>query len=404
MKKRYILIILLGSILMSIFGLKIYKNTISLINHKTLENGLEDLNIEDKIEIDKIENQELKISNIKLLAVGDLMFHSPQFRAAYDNTKGVYDFTSTFKYIKKYVREADISLANFETVAAGQEFGFHGFPRFNTPKESLIGIKDAGFDIISTANNHSLDQGKKGLINTIDSIDEYGMKNIGTYKEPKSRILMEDIDEIKVAFLSYTYGMNGMESTLTLEELDYMINKIDEDKIKEDIEKSQEMEADIIVVFIHWGIEYHREPSDYQIELGRKMVDWGANIILGSHPHVIQKSEILNKYGKDNLIVYSMGNFLSNQRKELMDNKYTEDGIMIEIEIEKDFSKEKTIIKEIDYIPTWVHRYRKDGRLFYDILPIKDVLEGNIEIEEIDKIKTRLEESYNDTMSKIKEE
>lgn len=404
MKKRYFIFMLFLIVISFLLGSKIYQEIIFIRSDKIIDSILKENIIEPNMEkITDTEEiaEEPKISTIKLLAAGDIMFHSPQFRAAYDNKNGGYDFTPTFKHIKKYVQNADMALANFETVTAGKDIEFQGFPRFNTPKESLLAIKDTGFDILSTANNHSLDQGKRGLVNTIDAIEEYGLKNIGTYKEPNSRIHTEEINEIKIAFLSYTYGMNGMDFSLTTEELDYMINKIDEDRIREDIKESKKLGVDMIVVSIHWGNEYHRDPSQYQIDLGRKMVDWGANIILGSHPHVIQKSEMVNKDGKDNFIIYSMGNFLSNQRNKTMNNKYTEDGIMIQLEIEKDFLKGDTIIKNIYYIPTWVHRYRSDGRLFYEILPIKDVLEGSTKTNQLDKIKLRLEESYRDSMEKM---
>lgn len=402
MKKRHIIFILFLIVSSFLLGSTIYKEIISSKDNTKTKDSIEELSVAEIQDTESI-IEEPKISTIKLLATGDIMFHSPQFKAAYDNENSRYDFTSMFKHIKKYVEEADLALANFETVTAGEKIGFHGFPRFNTPKESLLAIKETGFDILSTANNHSLDHGKKGLIGTIDAIEEYGLKNIGTYKEPSSRIFIEEVEGIKIAFLSYTYGMNGMDFTLTTEELSYMINIVDEDKIKEDIEKSKKLDVDMTVVFIHWGNEYQKEPSNYQMELGRKMVDWGANIILGSHPHVIQRSEIINKDGKDNFIIYSMGNFLSNQRNETMNNKYTEDGIIVQLEIEKDFAKEETIIKNIYYIPTWVHRYRENNRLFYEILPIEDVLEGSVETIQLDKIKLRLEESYKSTISKVAE-
>ncbi|MDU5082085.1 CapA family protein [uncultured Tissierella sp.] len=347
--------------------------------------------------------EEPRISTINLLAVGDIMFHSPQYKAAFNKETLSYDFTSTFRHIKKYVEKANIALGNFETVTAGEEIPFSGFPRFNTPKESLLALKETGFDILATANNHCLDHGKTGLIRTIDNINEYGMKNIGTYKEPNNNILIEEIENIRIGFLSYTYGLNGMDSTLTGEELSYMVNRIDEEKIKRDIEKARSSDIDLIVVFIHWGNEYQREPSSYQIELGEKMVEWGANIILGSHPHVIQRSQIINRDGKDNFIIYSMGNFLSNQRKETMDNSYTEDGVMINLEIEKDFSSQETVIKNIQYIPTWVYKYRENNKLFFEILPIDDYINGELNVSIADSLKGRLKKSYDDTMSKMSE-
>lgn len=400
MKKRYFVLILFLSLLIGLLGFTISQGLLSTQTDIVIDEVEADKDIEDiKEEIEIIE--EPKISSISLLAAGDIMFHSPQYRTAYNKETDSYDFNSTFKYIKKYVENADIALANFETVTAGKEIGYQSYPRFNTPKESLLAIKEAGFDILSTANNHSLDHGKKGLISTIDNINEYGMKNIGTYKEPNVPIFVEEVEGITIGFLSYTYGLNGLDSFLTKEELSYMVNRIDEDKIKEDIENTKSLGADITVVFIHWGNEYQREPSVYQIDLGEKMVEWGANIILGSHPHVIQKSQIINKDGKDNFIIYSMGNFLSNQRKETLNNSYTEDGVMVNLEIEKDFSTGDTIIKNINYIPTWVHRYRENGKLFYEILPVDDMLEGNIDIVASDAVKSRLEKSLQDTMEKM---
>ncbi len=346
--------------------------------------------------------EEPKFSSINILAVGDIMFHSPQYRAAFNKETNSYDFTPTFRHVKRYVEEADIALGNFETVTAGEGVSFSGFPRFNTPKESLLALKETGFDILSTANNHCIDQGKKGLISTIDNINEYKMKNIGTYKEPGDNILIEERDGIKIGFLSYTYGLNGLDSLLKAEELAYMVNRIDEEKIKEDIEKLKSLDVDLITVFIHWGNEYQREPSTYQLELGSKMVEWGANIILGSHPHVIQKSQIINKDGKDNFIIYSMGNFLSNQRKETMNNPYTEDGVMINLEIEKNLNSNETIIKSVQYIPTWVHRFRdSNGKLSYEIIPINDYINGELDIAIAGSLKERIMKSYNDTMGKM---
>ena len=366
-------------------------------SYKEIESSKEE--IENSSEEDIIEN---KIVIGTILAAGDIMFHMPQVRAAYNSNSKTYDFKDTFQYVKKHIDSADLAIANFETVTAGADKGFSGFPNFNSPKETLFAVKDAGFDILTTANNHSLDQGKNGLINTIDSIEEQGMKNIGTYKEKDCPIRIEKINEIKLALLSYTYGFNGMEFTLTEEEQRYMVSKIDEEKIKMDIQAAKDLGVDMVVVFIHWGNEYQREPSEEQMQLGRKMVEWGANIIFGSHPHVIQKTEIINHSGKDNFIIYSMGNFLSNQCKDSMDNKYTEDGLMVEVQLEKDFSINQTIIKDINYIPTWVRRYIDNNKLKYEILPIEDFLEDEVLQSKIgNNVIMRIKESFDDTMAKM---
>ncbi|OLS02083.1 CapA family protein [Tissierella creatinophila] len=291
-----------------------------------------------------------EIANVKLLSVGDIMFHMPQVKAAYLGD-GNYDFRDTFKHVKNHISSADISIANFETVTAGNDKKFSGFPQFNSPKETLFALKETGFDILSTANNHSLDQGKDGILKTLKFIEEYGLKSVGTYKDQNKEFLIEEKDGVKLGFLSYTYGINGLEFYLSEEELSYMISLIDEEKIKSDIEKIKK-EVDVVVVSVHWGVEYQTKPNDIQIELGHKMVDWGANIVLGSHPHVLQKSEIIKKDGKDNFIIYSMGNFFSNQRKDTMGNAFTEDGVMVEIDIEKNITKDETKIKNIVFLPT----------------------------------------------------
>lgn len=355
----------------------------------------------ENIEIISEEEEEIPPNiEVTIVAAGDIMFHSPQIRGAYNSATKEYDFNFSFQHIKKYIEDADLAIGNFETVTAGEEYGYRGYPMFNSPKSTITALKETGFDILSTANNHSLDKGKKGITNTIDNISEHGLKNVGTYKEPTDEILIQDINGIKAAILSYTYGCNGLEGLLTPVELSYMINIINEDRIKNDIIKSNEQGVDATIVFIHWGNEYQREPSEYQIDLANKMIDWGADIILGSHPHVIQRSELIEHNGENKFIIYSMGNFISNQRRETLsvgNRKYTEDGIIVKLTLEKDFSLGKTTIKDIDYIPTWVYRYSEAGVQKHVILPTTEYLEqdnNSLSKEVINKI----EESYNNTI------
>lgn len=402
MKKTIVVILSLIILVLPLLGFTIYKYYYVTETKVISDIPVELVDIEEDKSIEIVEKvEEPKTSNINLLAVGDIMYHSPQFRAAYDKEKNIYDFTPSFKHIKKYVENADIAIGNLETVTAGEEYGFHGFPRFNTPKEVLLALKETGFHILSTANNHSLDRGKTGIIRTIEYIEEYGMKNIGTNIEPNNNILVEEVKDIKIAFLSYTYGLNGLDSLLTKEELGYMVNLIDEEKIKNDIDNAKSQEVDLIVVFIHWGHEYHNEPWPTQIELGEKMVNWGANIILGSHPHVVQKSQIIEKDGKDNFIIYSMGNIISNQRNDNMGISKSEDGVMVNLGIEKDFTTGATTINNVKYIPTWVYRYREGNKLHFEILPIEDALENKLDIDLSPNIISRLEKSKKDTMNKM---
>ncbi|KGG80099.1 hypothetical protein Y919_08205 [Caloranaerobacter azorensis H53214] len=334
-----------------------------------------------------------------IVATGDIMFHTPQIKSALDVKSGTYNFDDMFKPVKKYIESADLAIGNFETVTAGPEHRFRGYPTFNTPKSAIKTLKDIGFDVLSTANNHSLDVGREGLIETIENIHEFGLKNVGTYKNAEKKLLIEDVKGIKVAIMSYTYGCNGLESRLTKEELEYMVNFIDEDKIKGDI-KIAKKQADIVVIFIHWGNEYQREPSEFQVSLAQKMFEWGADIILGSHPHVIQKAEFKKIDGQVKYVIYSMGNFISNQRYETVKNRYTEDGVIVKIHLEKDLAQNSTKIKEVEYIPTWVNRYVSDGKYKYEILPTIDYLNGKSEgISE--NLLNKLKVSYKATMGII---
>ncbi len=337
---------------------------------------------------------------------GDIMFHMPQIRSGYNSESDSYDFTSVFEEIEPYISPSDIAIANLETVVAGNEYSFSGFPRFNSPEEILKAIGETGFDVLSTANNHSIDRGKTGIINTIDFIKKYNMTNVGTYKEPTQRVLIKEVNGIKLGLISYTYGCNGLESLLTDEELNYMVNIIDEEKIKEDIQLAETMGVDMTLVLIHWGNEYQLEPSEEQKTLGRKMLEWGADIILGSHPHVIQKSEIVQHNGEKKFIIYSMGNFISNQRRETISNsraKYTEDGIIITLELIKHGLTGRTTIKDVDFIPTWVYRYKEDGKLTYKIVPTVDYVDvsstNNDELSQT--VLSKIKESYEQTMKKM---
>lgn len=398
MKKRLLFIAILVILLAGTFNL--YSCTYKGLPYNDIPGQLTE-ELEEEVHGEMIKKPELELptkTNIKLLGVGDIMFHYPQFKAA-KTSENTYDFNPVFKHVKSYIQDADLALGNFETVTAGKEKGFSGYPRFNSPKEVLSAIKNAGFDILSTANNHSLDQGKKGIISTIDAIEEYGLKNIGTYKEPGRPILVEDVKGIKIGLLCYTYGVNGLESLVSSDELEFMVNRIDEDLIQQDIVQAKDDGAEIVVVFIHWGYEYHNKVSTQQVELSKKMVEWGANIILGSHPHVIQRAEVIEFGGRENYVIYSMGNFLSNQRLETMGNSYTEDGVMVEIELEKDHSNSEVIIKDINYIPTWVYRYSENNKFSYEILPLEDI--DNLQVPLPDSILTRIRKSYKDTMDTI---
>lgn len=341
--------------------------------------------------------------NIQLATAGDIMFHNTQLTSAYDEQTNTYDFTPFFADVKPILSQADLTIANFETTTAGPEKEYTGYPQFNSPDEVVDAIKDAGVDVLTTVNNHSLDTGQDGLKRTVETIQKRGIDTVGTYaQKPNSRVLIKEVEGIKFAILAYTESTNGLGANYPKEELDAMLNMMETDKIIEDIQEAKQLEADFIIAYMHWGIEYATEPNETQVELAHLMAEEGVDLILGSHPHVIQKSDIIQTEEKETFVIYSMGNFISNQRQETLGDGYelTEDGIILLFDIEKDLNKNKTMIKHVEYIPTWVYREQNQATANYDyrILPIDEFLQSD---EISDSFKQRMKRSKDSTVSKM---
>lgn len=346
---------------------------------------------------------------INIKATGDIMFHPSQIDGAYDSKTGTYDFHNSFKAVKNIFKYADLAIANFEGTTAGNSvYAYQGYPLFNAPDEVLDAIKEAGFDVLSTANNHSLDTRKAGVIRTIEQINLRGMDTVGTYKEkPDTRVLIKDVKGVKIAILSYTDMVNGLESVLSPQDLDAMINIIDENKMKEDIAYAKEQKADVIIAYLHWGNEYARVQSQRQEILADMLLNEGIDIILGSHPHVIQPAKYYEIDGKTKYVAYSMGNFLSNQRVETLVpygiseeiSKYTEDGVIVDIEIVKNGETGEVTIKNIRYIPLWVYKgSTADGGVEHIVYPIMEYIESR---DVSDNSKIRMQRSFNDTTAQF---
>ncbi len=307
-------------------------------------------------------------AELHLVAVGDVMFHGPQLKAA-QKDDGTYDFSGCFDEVQEFIEGADLAFANYETTMAEGIYEISSYPLFNSPAATLELLEETGFDVLCTANNHCVDKGKKGILSTIDGIQRYGMSVIGTRRNAEdSRILYKEVNGIKIAVLAYTYGFNGMEQNLSAEDRSGMLSPIEEAAILADIEKAKESAPDLIVAYLHWGTEYSRKPDEAQEELARTLFAAGLDVIFGSHPHVLQRAEEMTIEGKKKFIIYSMGNFISNQRVETLDNKYTESGVIVEVLAKKNFSTGETVLEEMRFIPTWVDR-SGDGKFTYRVLP-----------------------------------
>ena len=351
-------------------------------------------------------------ATVRIKATGDIMFHPSQIEGAYDALTNTYDFNNSFKAIKSIIEEADIAIANFEGTTAGNStYDYQGYPLFNAPDEALDAIKNAGFDILSTANNHTLDTRKAGVIRTVEQIKQRGMEPIGTYVEkPETRVLVKEEKGIKFAFMSYTEMVNGLESVISPVDLDAMVNIFNEAKMKEDISYAKEQNADVIIACLHWGDEYSRVQAQRQEILADMLFREGVDIIFGNHPHVVQPAQTMEYDGKTKFVAYSMGNFLSNQRVETLVpygmtehvSKYTEDGLIIDIEIEKKGETGEVSIKNISYIPLWVYKgFKENGTAEHVVYPIMDYIES---AELDDNSKARMERSYADTMAQMNAE
>jgi len=309
--------------------------------------------------------EEVNLSNptATFLAVGDVMMHQGQIWSGYNEATGTFDYTEFFHVVKDEISAADIAMADLETTLGGKEQKYTGYPMFNSPDEIADALKDAGFDIIVTSNNHSLDRGAKGALRTIQVLKERGLAPLGTHEseEEHQKILVREANGISFAFLSYTYGTNGIPIP---KDMPYLVNLIDEEMMLSDLEKAKQ-QADVVIVYLHYGEEYQRTPSEYQSKLAHLLIKNGASLIVASHPHVVQPSEWMEVQDADGEIVkryiaYSIGNFISAQRFP-----YTEEGLMVKATFEKDLEKNKVYLTAVEEIDTWVDKFVRDGKMRY---------------------------------------
>ncbi|WP_419873652.1 CapA family protein [Candidatus Pristimantibacillus sp. PTI5] len=307
------------------------------------------------------------------MAVGDVMMHTPQLPGAFDKKTNRYNFNPFFAEVKPILEQGDWVMANLETPMGGAEFGYSGYPQFNAPVELGEALKAAGFNLITNANNHALDQGESGILRTIENLKalDIPFKGTASTQEEADSMVLSKKNGIVMGLLAYTYGTNGIAAP---EGKPYLVSLIDEEKIKADIVRLRDAGADFITVSLHFGTEYQIAPNDEQKRLARSLVAAGADIIAGSHPHVVQPYEVVdttdeNGHAKKGLIIYSMGNFISNQRGDSKDY-----GVIFKVNVRKNMTDGSVDFTEIESIPTWVHRYKPDHAYRYRVLPVEDTI------------------------------
>ena len=316
-------------------------------------------------------------SLVSLVFAGDVMGHKLQIEMAYDSATGQYDYSGCFRYVESYLKEADLACANLEVTLGGPPY--KGYPCFSSPDALLYAVQDAGFDLLFTANNHVLDRGKKGVERTIKMLDSVGMPHTGSYVDSASRQtsypLIMDVKGLKVGFVNATYGTNGIK-----EKAPNIVNKLDTLQLARDLERLDEMGADLKVAVLHWGIEYEPKGNKRQQRYAQSLANHGADLIIGGHPHVVQNADtVFDASGKPVVVYYSMGNFISNQKRLL-----TKGGIMVMAVVNRFTGR----VVSTKFIPYYNHLGKIDERPQFCVIPIVPFLEGrlNIDLSEADSL------------------
>ena len=346
------------------------------------------------------------VKTARVVANGDILCHDALYYTAKKSDDG-YDFNPFFEYVKPWIEGADLAIGDYEgTISDKHPLG--GYPLFNAPIEIADTMKDLGYDVVDLAHNHILDTGLYGLKYTNKVFKDRGLDVVGVHvdkKRSEDKILIKEVNGIKIAILAYAYGYNGMEANLTAEEHNNYLADLNEEKMKEEIQRA-EKEADITIVMPQMGVEYRLQPTEEQKVLYRKMIDWGADVIFGGHPHVIEPAETVEKDGDKKFIIYSMGNFISNQRMERMDNKWPERGLLMDVTFEK--NNGKTIIKTVKAHPTLVYSKlngrNMNGIALYDykVMVLEDFIDGGKHRDKLDeKMKGKVDVAYREIIDHV---
>jgi len=295
--------------------------------------------------------------SLSLIFIGDIMGHGGQIEAAYNAETKSYNYDAVFEKIKPVLDRADITIANLEVTLAGPPYS--GYPQFSSPDALVKSCKRNGIDVLVTANNHSCDRRKNGMIRTLEVLDANQIPHTGTFRNSVERkhnnLLILRKGAIRIGVLNYTYGTNGLKAQKPTS-----VNYIDTKTMRLDIEKSKLENLDQLIVITHWGLEYQTSPNKSQIKVAEFLLDNGADMVIGGHPHVIQKA--IWRKEKNQLVAFSLGNFVSNQA-----SVNTDGGMMLELTLVK--NEDNIEIKNPGYHLVWVHKPNVNGKKIYEIIP-----------------------------------
>ena len=403
MNKKIFISLLIGLVL-SISVLFCIPKIQILLSDKDKENSTETVGQE----IIEPEEEKENINTIEIAATGDILIHKEILETQYDLENDSYDFKNTLQYVKEYLSNADLTISNLEGTLSGVEnYGFSGYPSFNAPDELADAMKWAGIDVVNNMNNHSLDRDIRGFYRTREVLEERGFDIIGTRSSADDkRYIIKDVNGINVGIISYSYtmtaegGVRGLNGIPISSEVYPLMNTFREDSLEEDfknmreeIEKMKSDGAEVIIFYMHWGDEYELEPNETQLEIAKFLANNGVDVIFATHPHSLQPIDVIKSDDglHETSVIYSMGNFLSSQRTERIENPYTEDGVIVFVKINKNEDTGEIKVEYPTYIPTWVNWYGKEDKLFYEVVPatIDDAAYLN------DAGKSRVVESFN---------
>ena len=355
-----------------------------------------------------------------VLSTGDIMVHSTQLDGAKVSFGDGYDFSAFFKECKPYFNSFDVNVANLEVTFGGTESGkFSGYPAFNTPDSLADVIKESGLNFLVTANNHSYDTGMFGLQRTAQILKQKGIEFIGTREtEGEPIYTVKDVNGIKIGMANFTYSsMTGdrknLNGNVLKAEAGNLVSTFNYNDLESFYAEAQatitDMKlggAEFIVFYMHWGNEYQLKPNTWQKTIAQKLSNLGVDIIVGSHPHVIQPVELIHSEDGQNttVCIYSTGNAISNQRQELMSScpsGHTEDGMFFTYTLKK--VKDEVTLVDLDIIPTWVNKYKGGSGYQYTIYPLETADAGSTKYGLDSTAASKASRSYERTKALIKD-
>ena len=335
------------------------------------------------------------VSTAKIGSAGDILIHKPILEGAKSGEN--YNFDKLFSYVRDTTESYDYFVLNLETTLAGNDGrSYTTYPCFNSPDSLLDSLALMGTDCLLTANNHSYDTGEWGFLRTVETVEAAGFDHTGTYADlSEKRYIIEEVNGISFGFICYAYeteydsttvkALNGIPMNKNTSPL---INSFDYDHldtfyadIEEQLENMRNDGAEVITAYMHWGDEYKTSPNSWQKKMSQKLCDMGVDVIVGGHPHVVEPVELITSTDGESktVCIYSVGNFVSNQRREVMgryNSGHTEDGAIFEMTFSK-YSDGSVYFESVGVTPTWVHLYKENGKQVHSVVPLSDNMDAS---------------------------